>query len=107
VKRKPDEAINLFRKALRFRPDYAECHYNLGLALAGRGSLDEAIGHLRRAAELNPNDADSHLYLATALASRGQGPESIEHFEKALKIVSDRGENAKAEAIRQQIKKLR
>ena len=50
-----DEAIAHYRKALEIKPDYAEAHNNLGLALAGRGQVDEAIAHYRKALEIKPD----------------------------------------------------
>jgi Flp pilus assembly protein TadD len=44
-----DEAIAHFQRALEIKPDYAEAHKNLGIALAGAGRLDEAIGHYQKA----------------------------------------------------------
>ncbi len=38
-----------FQKALDIKPDYAEAHYSLGVAAAGRGRMDEAIAHYRKA----------------------------------------------------------
>ena len=34
----PDEAIACYRRALEFRPDFADVHYNLGTALNDPGS---------------------------------------------------------------------
>ena len=34
-----------YEQALRIKPDYAEAHYNLGMALAQVGRVQEAIGH--------------------------------------------------------------
>ena len=44
---KLDEAIAEYREAIRLKPDYADAHYNLGIALATRGKLDEAIAEYR------------------------------------------------------------
>ena len=37
-----------YQKALEIKPDYAEAHDNLGIALVERGRSDEAIAHFRR-----------------------------------------------------------
>jgi tetratricopeptide (TPR) repeat protein len=50
------EAIAHFQAALRLRPDYADAHYNLGIALANRpGSMPEALKHLEAALKLRPD----------------------------------------------------
>jgi tetratricopeptide (TPR) repeat protein len=43
------EAIEHYQQALRIKPDYAEAHYNLGVALGQAGRIPEAIGHLEQA----------------------------------------------------------
>jgi len=40
-----EDAIRLFRAALEKRPEHAEIHYNLSLALFGQGALAEGWGH--------------------------------------------------------------
>jgi tetratricopeptide (TPR) repeat protein len=50
------EAIAHFRAALGLRPDYADAHYNLGIALANRpGGMPEALIHLEAALKLRPD----------------------------------------------------
>ena len=40
---KPDEALACYRRALELKPDYAEAHSNLGIALKDQGKLEEAV----------------------------------------------------------------
>ena len=49
-------------------PTTLEAHYNLGLALAGRGQVDEAIGHYRKALALA--SARNNRALADAIRAR-------------------------------------
>ncbi len=46
-----------YRTALKLNPDYADAHYNLGLALAGCGQIEEAIAHFQKALKLKPDHA--------------------------------------------------
>ena len=48
------------KKALEIKPDYAEAHDNLGMALAGRGQVDEAIAHYQKALEIKPDYVEAH-----------------------------------------------
>jgi len=41
------QATALIGKAIALRPDYAEAHYNLGIALKDQGKLDEAVAAYR------------------------------------------------------------
>jgi tetratricopeptide (TPR) repeat protein len=49
-----DGAISQFRAAISSRPDYAPAHYQLGLALKGKGAKEEAAQEFQKAAELDP-----------------------------------------------------
>jgi len=44
-----DQAIDQFQHALRFKPDDAEAHSNLGLAYKHKGWTDKAIEEYQRA----------------------------------------------------------
>jgi protein O-mannosyl-transferase len=49
-----DEAINVYREALRINPGYAECHNDLGAALGAQGKLAEARESFSEALRLQP-----------------------------------------------------
>ncbi len=50
-----DGAISQFRAAITVRPDYAPAHYQLALALKGKGQSEEAAREFQKAAELDPH----------------------------------------------------
>ena len=52
------EAIGHYEQALRIKPDYAEAHYNLGIALEQAGRVQEAIGHYEQALRIKPDFAE-------------------------------------------------
>jgi Flp pilus assembly protein TadD len=56
-------AIAAFREAIQLKPDFAEAHYNLGIALAETGQLPDAIAAYRKAIELKPGFAEAHCNL--------------------------------------------
>ena len=41
-----DAAIDSYKNALKINPDYAEAHYNMGIALKDKGDLEAAIEQL-------------------------------------------------------------
>jgi tetratricopeptide (TPR) repeat protein len=84
-----DEAMEHYREALRFRPDYMEAHTNLGTALAGRGRKDEALVHFQKALEIKPSSAIAHNNLASAMADLGRIDEATRHYQKAVEIEPD------------------
>ena len=53
-----------YKKALSFKPDYAEAHYNMGNALKDQGKLDEAIAAYNRALSIKPDFAKAHRNLS-------------------------------------------
>ncbi len=54
---KREEAIEHYQQALRIKPDFAEAHVDLGMALAQTGKIEEAIAHFEQALELRPDYA--------------------------------------------------
>lgn len=78
-------AEDTLRKALRDKPDYAEGHFNLGIALEQQKRLPEAIESYKTATEKAPLlDACNNLgrlYLLT-----GQNTEAEKTFKEALAL---------------------
>ena len=56
---KLDEAIEAYNKAIAFKPDYADCLLQLGLALKEQGNLEEAIKAYNKALSIKPDNADT------------------------------------------------
>ncbi|MEW6517704.1 MAG: O-antigen ligase family protein [candidate division FCPU426 bacterium] len=52
---RPDMALPLYQLALEYKPDYAEAHFNLGVAYARTGRILEALAEWRRVLELRPD----------------------------------------------------
>jgi cytochrome c-type biogenesis protein CcmH/NrfG len=55
---------------LRLKPDDAEAHYNLGLALAQTGKIAEAIGHWEQALRIKPDLTEARNALARLQAGQ-------------------------------------
>ena len=87
-----DEAIAACRQAIRLKPDLAEAHYNLGIALQGKGQLDEAIASYRQAIRLKPDYAEAHNNLGNALKDMGQLDEAIASYRQAIRLKPDHAE---------------
>ena len=60
------EAIERFRQALRVRPDLAEAHNNLGIALVRTNLLPGAIEQFERALQIRPGFRDAEANLQRA-----------------------------------------
>lgn len=83
------EAEQCLRTAVRLRPDYAEAHYNLGIALATDRRLDDAIAALRETVRLMPEHAEAHMRLGATLAASGRPEAAAESFHRAIRLKPD------------------
>lgn len=83
--RLPD-AIALFERALRHRPEYAEAENNLGLALTEAKRSREAIPHLEHAIALKPNFYQAYNNLGIALAMSGEPARAADAFARAAAL---------------------
>ena len=80
------EAIEDYRKALKFYPMYPEVHNNLGLLLASSGNYNEAIEHYREALRLNPEFPLAYTNLGDVLLLQGKNDEAVDCFRRALEL---------------------
>jgi TolB-like protein len=62
IKRRTDEALEEFGRALDLNPNFAAAHGYLGAALAHDGRSDEAIPHLQLAIRLSPHDPQNAIF---------------------------------------------
>lgn len=74
---------------MEIKPDFAEAHYNLGVALAEQELLKEAIGHYSEAVRIIPDFAEAYNNLGIALAKQGRLKEAVANYAKAVQIKPD------------------
>ena len=86
---KLNESVKNFEIAVTLKPDYAEAHYNLGVALKGLFQFDAAVKSYRNAITINPHYSMAHNNLGNVLRELGQMDTAIEHFEYAIAYKSD------------------
>ena len=79
-------AIPEYRAALRIKPDSAEAHYNLGVALASQGKMSEAVQEFALARQFNPEHAEAHYNLGALLASQGKTADAIAEYREAVRL---------------------
>ena len=66
-----DEAIDVFKTAIKSTPDFALLHYNLALTYVRTGKLDDARKALQESLYLNPNHGSSHYLLSSIYQQLG------------------------------------
>ena len=86
---KTDQAVIQLERVLALKPDHAEAHNNLGLALMMQGQVDRALAHYQKALTLKPNVAGTHYNMGLALWAEGQVSEAAAHFKRVLSLQPD------------------
>ena len=82
-------AVEMFEKAIKIKPDYAEAHYNFGVTLHELGQFDSAIIAYKKAIILVPNYPDAHNNLGIIYLDKSQLNNAIDHFEWAIAYKHD------------------
>ncbi len=84
---RPQEAIALFKKAMRLTPYYPNWYLNiLGLAYYLSGEYDKAIDALEKGRTRNPNSPVSHLRLIAVYAEMDRMVEARAAAAEILRI---------------------
>jgi adenylate cyclase len=83
---RPEEAIPVFKKAIRISPFSQESHYNLGMALRMTGRFEEAVSAYKKAIQLEPNNIIPHIQLAATYSLIGREKEAHAEAAEVLRI---------------------
>jgi len=87
ARRRTNEAVEEFQRALDLNPNFAAAHGYLGLALTVGGALDESIVHSEQAIRLSPHDPQNaifNVHLAAAHYHMGRYAEAANIGRKAI-----------------------
>jgi tetratricopeptide (TPR) repeat protein len=85
--RRLDEAIDHYRRAIAFAPDFPPAYNNLATTQRAKGQVADAISTYRQALRLRPQYPEAEYNLANALMDAGKPSEAIEHFQIALRTI--------------------
>jgi len=83
-------AINAFRHLDSLKPDDAEAHFNLGVALGKNGQIGEAIRELSKSLELNPKNREALLHRAVAFEFLGDRARASGDFAAAMALPEEK-----------------
>jgi protein O-GlcNAc transferase len=84
-----DAAIKYFKKALKYKQDFVDAHYNLANALKITGDIDEAVAHYEKAIQINPNYVNAYNNLGTIYQDKKKLDEAFSYFQKAITLNSN------------------
>jgi serine/threonine protein kinase/Flp pilus assembly protein TadD len=84
--RKLEEAIGYCRIMVALRPQSAETHMNLGLALAENGQQEEALASFQEAGRLRPDYSFAHYFRGVELMKQDLFDEAIACFRLAIHL---------------------
>ena len=83
------EAVNLYARALKMRPNYPAALFNLGNALYAQGKIPEAIQTMQQAVQINPTNLRFLRHLSTMFTEQNRFEEAVEVYRRALRIDPD------------------
>jgi predicted O-linked N-acetylglucosamine transferase (SPINDLY family) len=81
--------VDRIERAVRFKPEEAEFHFEQGIASQARGDLDQAAGAYRRALRVRPDFAKAHYRLGRVFRDQGRFQEAAVCFRRALDAQPD------------------
>ncbi|XP_057381261.1 protein O-mannosyl-transferase TMTC2-like [Daphnia carinata] len=81
-----DEAEQAYKKALSYRNNMADVHYNLGILYQEQKRYEEAIQSYRSAVHYRPRMAMAHLNMGLVLALMGMKEEAIEVYRRCSQL---------------------
>ena len=87
-----DEAITSYLRLLAVRPDHAELHNNLGVALRLTGKLDASVSHHRLSLAADPNNPALQSNLGNALRAAGRLDDAVKHHFQSIALNRDYAE---------------
>jgi tetratricopeptide (TPR) repeat protein len=87
-----DEAISSYLRLLSVRPEHAELHNNLGVALRLAGKLEASVSHHRLALAADPENPALHSNLGNALRAVNRLDEAVKHHYRSIELSRDYAE---------------
>jgi glycosyltransferase involved in cell wall biosynthesis len=101
------EAIAYFEKVTQIAPNFAQGHFNYGIALKTSGHFTDAIAAYQQATALEPNYAEAHQNLGVVLMKVGYFPEAIASFTMAIQLHDQQQNYETAEILRSALQEFR
>lgn len=84
-----EKALEQFKDAIKFRPDFFSAMNNIGLVYGDLGERDKAIPYFEKALELSPDNDEIMLNLAHCLRDNDQSEEALSYYKKLAEMHPD------------------
>jgi len=81
-----EDAIDLFKQAIRINASNAESYVNLGIIYLQAGRADEALGALQDALRYDPRSPEAYYNLALLWERRGDRDRALQHYERFVEL---------------------
>jgi superkiller protein 3 len=85
-KKKPDEAVACFQRAIELDPERLDVPFKLGVILREQRHLDGAAASFQTCTELDPNHLDSRMNLGWVLLDQHKPAQALISFHKAIAL---------------------
>ena len=83
------EAIEVYKKAIMLKPDFAVAYYNIGSLFAEQDKFDQAIEAYKNSIFINPDYAEAYCNLGIAFKNIGDFNKALEAYKKSISIKSN------------------
>ncbi len=84
-----EKAALHFQRATQLRPDFAEFHMNLGLALRVMGRMPEALEQFQRVVQLQPGNVQAFNEAGALLQNLNRNEEALWYFQRVAQLKPD------------------
>ena len=85
-RKRTDEAIACYRRAIKLSPRFANAHFNLSYALQEAGDVVGAIAELRAALAIEPKLVEARMNLGNLLVDAGELDAGLAEFRKVTEM---------------------
>ena len=83
---KINEALELFRKAIKINPNSAECHVQISICLSLLGQYKEAVDHSNKALNIDPLSIMNIWYASASLLVRGDYEKILANSRRSISL---------------------
>ena len=87
-----EESIYAYKKSILLKPDFADAHFNMGVALKNHGNFDEALEAFNKSISLKPYFAEAYCNKGGTLYDLGKYEEATESYKRSISLKPDYAE---------------